>query len=301
MNDSTQIILNPGGMRQDMLFVCDVDSVTSTSVSPSKPEPPGPWLQMTLPLIVALLIVFIEKWLTQVVDGNNARRKRLETRHMILNWIDLILPTEINMAKSLAELSKNIIESDEMLAVPFRLPQTIPNKINDFPIDVLTAAFLQDNKTKDDMKERNDCFYNIVSNIQYLTKLQDNILETYEKYNRQAWEICKEWNVRYMEFVDKFNDSIYGRDYDKIIIAWNEEQRNKPNSPSVHLKYLNRLFEDADNKYDTTMVADLNRLIVIQKQSISLNEGYSKLFSEINKNIIKVIEILQESSEFFKD
>ena len=216
---------------------------------------------------------------------------------MILDWVELIVPTEEQFIRSISSLSDDIDSSDEIQPVAYAMPQTIISKLKDLSLDTLTDAFLKDAKSD---KKRNVNTYNLVSNIEYLTQLNSQVAFTYDEYNKRSVDLLNKWNEIYGLFIDSINISPYLRDYKQIMSDWKKDMADKTFFIGVNIKYLGLMFDMADEKNDTNLLQFINRLQVIVRQSNVPNKGYARVFKSIADLSSVALNSLKRSSEYFR-
>lgn len=259
---------------------------------------PSPWLQLLLPVVITLLVVFIDKWVTRYYDHKDEKDSRKRYCDTIIGWIQKIEPIEKEFSKSVHQLSAEIAKSDDMQPVPYAMPLTLHDKLKDMTIEQMTEAFLRDFKDEKDKRYAN--MYNIISNAEFLTRIGESVVSSYESYNKQAFAYCKEWNKEYESFIAKYNTLPTDNPYSSIINEWMVELFKQPNSVKTHLQYLTKLDEVAYNNKDHETQAQTNRMLHIAKQSQALSEGYKVVFSSIADNIDFALKSLMSSASFFE-
>ncbi len=280
---------------------CAVNVTGTTVVSvadfPRENQPNG-WLQLFVPVAVALFVVFLEKWLTLLYDRSKEREARKRYRNAVLDWISNITSSEKTFNQSVSNLSKNILSSDEMQPVAYAMPLSLHDKLSDMSVEKMTEAFLTD--FKKDKEKRYVNMFNIISGFEFLTKMTEGVAQTYEHYNKQSFEQCREWNSTYESFIDSYNAMPLNSPYQAIVEAWQTELVKTPGSRKVHLRYLEKLFYKAVelNDYKTLSLINRMRKTVLQSQKIS--EGFADNFSAMANNIELVIDSLSESEAYFR-
>lgn len=280
---------------------CAVNITDTTVVSvadfPRENQPNG-WLQLLVPVAVALFVVFLEKWLIIWCDRSKERKARKLYRNTVLDWIANILPSEKAFNQTVSILSSNISSSDEMQPVAYAMPLSLHDKLSDMSVEKMTEAFLSDfQKDKDERYVR---MFNIISGFEFLTKMIEGVTQTYDNYNKQSFEQCREWNATYESFIDSYNAMPLHNPYQTIVEAWQMELVKKTDSRTVNLRYLEKLFITADKSKDYKTLSLINRMrrTVIQSQKIS--EGFAEIFLAMASNIELTINSLLESETFFR-
>ena len=175
------------------------------------------------------------------------------------------------------------------------MPQTIPNRLNELPIESLTDSFLGD---FDENKSRNIHLFNIVSGFEYLSKMTEQVQTFYDTYNKQAFALTREWNTVYMTFIDSYNASPFIKDYQPVVSKWQTELLTHKDSVTAHLRYLDEFFTIADSLNDHQMLSYINKMHVVAKQSQTLSKGYAVNFEE-SANMIEVsLQSMKKAAQY---
>lgn len=271
-------------------YICVVDM--------PKEQGPGAWLQLLIAIIVPLIVVYVDKKYTRYYERKDEEDNNKRYRTTILDWIDKIQPIEQTFRDSLQTLSKTIGESDDMQPQAYAMPLTMHDKLSDMTVEKMTEAFLRD--FKKDKDKRYIHMYNILSSFEYLSKITNGVKESYDTYNKQAFGLCKEWNVLYEDLMVYFNTLQEVNAYNTIITGWMMELMNHPNSVAVHEKYLNILNLMAVKEKDVDTFTRTNKLHRIVVQVQTLNTGFAKIFSDMASNIDLSLNSLKDAVKFFR-
>ena len=282
------------------------DTIGFAAVTECSPEPlvvyvneePN-WLKDNFSVLVAL-VSFILGWvLTRFFMCHDEKRKRGEYRNAVLNWIDLMEPTESKLIKSVKKLSKSISKSDDIKPVAFQMPNTIPDKIKDLSVESMMDAFGRG----DDKEKRNRYLYNIISQFDYLTKMNEEIRKEYNRYNNLAVSLCKDWNNVFMPYSSEV-ERARNPEVTTAFIQWmaeleqkqKQEQKQKPDSIVIHQKYLD-IIDDILNEPNFA-IKEMKRIV---NQIQANNKGFAKLFDEMAKRMQDSVDVLKKSADFFRE
>ena len=287
---------------QDTNTVSIVGTTAVSVVDIPKEHGPSPWLQLLLPLFIALLVVFVDKWVTRCYEHSDAKSARKRYRETILGWLKKIAPIEKVYSESVRNLAEAISKSDDIQPEPYAMPLTLHDKMNDMTIEGMTEAFMQDFKTDKEVEEKRFTHvYNILSNIEFLSKISGSIAQSYDSYNKQAFSYCTEWNAVYEAFISRYNTLPNGNDYEAIVKSWLVELIKCPNSVKTHLHYLGKLDEVAYQIHDNETLSLISKMRHIAMQSQSLSKGYAIVFENIADNIDVSLKSLDDAAEFLSD
>lgn len=272
-------------------------TVVSVSDMPKENQPNG-WLQLLLPIAITLLVVFVEKWVSRWFEKKDAKQARKKFRETVLDWIANIQPIEKKFNQSIRDLSAKIKASDSIQPVAYAMPITVPDKLNELTVEKMTDAFLTD--FEDDKDKRYKHLYNILSDLEFLSKISNGVKESYDTYNKQSFALCQEWNEAYVAFVQRFERLGEGNSYEAIVAQWRIELITKPNSVKVHLNYLDELDSVAFRIKDYDTLSLVNRMHLIAKQSEATSAGYVTVFSNIEGSINEALQTLSDAEQYFR-
>ena len=273
-------------------------TVVSVSDMPKESQPNG-WLQLLLPIAITLLVVFVEKWVSRGFEQKDEKRARKKFRETVLDWIAIIQPIEKRFYQSIRDLSDEINASSDMQPIAYAMPLTVPDKLNELTVEKMTDAFLTD--FEDDKDKRYEHLYNIISDLEFLSKISNGVKESYETYNKQSFALCQEWNDVYVAFVQRFDRLGKGNSYEAIVAKWRNELIANQNSVKVHLKYLDQLDTVALRIKDNDTLSIVNRMHLVAKQSEATRAGYVKVFSNIAGSIDYALKMLSRAEQYFRE
>lgn len=256
---------------------------------------PNGWLQLLLPLVVTLAVVFIEKWVAQGFNRCNERKKRDKFRHSVLDWIKLIMPVEKGLSESLKQLSMDIENSDNMQPEPFAMPITIPDKMATLTAETMLDAFLSDDMGDKEQASRH--VYNIISQLEYLSKMQAEISKAYDTYNKQAYDCCKQWNDTLPSFNAWTQQLPRDGQLHDFVKKWAAGNIGKKDSIRNHSELINNIYGFISK--DDPILPIIAKMNIVIKQRESLSVGYKKVFNGLSTNIIIALNSLNDACEFF--
>lgn len=289
-------------------FACDIPDTSTVSIVGTtvvsvadlpKDSQPNGWVQLLLPIFITLLVVFIDKWVTRHYEHKDAKARRKQYCETVLDWILKIQPIENTFLESIKELGQRIKDSDDLQPVPFAMPLTLHDKLNDMSIEKMSDAFLRD--FKDDKDRRYANMYNIISNFEFLTRISSGVKETYDSYNKQAFTLCQEWNSAYMAFLERYYKMPKGNPYDDCVQTWLMELLQNPNSVIIHIKYTSGLSLIAGREKDHDTLSLVNKMLRIANQSQATSKGFATVFFDMATNIETTLQSLSDAEKYFRN
>lgn len=289
----------------DSVFV-EVDTsftqVSDTCVAMVAQQPqaisePGLWAPIWIPTVCSIA-VFVLGWVfTRLFKWIDDCKARSNYRSMLVDWVDMVVPVEETFVESIKALSKAIADSDNMQPEPYAMPQSIPNRLNELSLEQLTDAFLRG--AKNDKPKRNAHLFNIVSGFEFLAKISRQVATTYEAYNKQAFDLCREWNEVYQSFVNQVKTSSHAVEYQQLLRSWQLELIIQRDSTTVHQKHISEFYTHANTLNDNDMLPLINRMRYIIQLSQALRKGMAKNFANMALVTKSSLKTMAEAAEHF--
>ena len=261
---------------------------------------PGAWAPIVVPTVCSI-IVFVIGWvLTRYFKKKDEKKSRNTYKALVIGWIRMIETSEEQFIQSIKDISASIGESDNMQPEPFSVPQAIPHRLNEFPLEKLTDVFLNSKKGNERIRSEVH-FFNIVSGFEYLSKMAEQVQSFYERYNKETLDLCQEWNTVYSQFVDSLNSSLSLKYYKPIKNSWDSAFRENKDSIKVHQNHIVQFANQADSLKDKTIIAFINRLGVILEQRKAINTGFAQLFESMADFTHESYQSMREAADYFDD
>lgn len=271
---------------------------TVAVVGAKRDNQPGAWDAIVVPTVCSI-IVFVVGWiLTRYFKKKDEKESRNTYRALVTGWIRMIHTSEEQFIQALKGISISIGESDSMQPEPFSVPQAIPHRLNELPLEKLTGVFLNSKKGNERIRSEVH-FFNIVSGFEYLSKMSEQVQSFYERYNKEALDLCQKWNSAYSQFIDGLNLSLSLKFYKPIKNSWDTAFRENRDSIRVHQNHLVQFADQADSLKDKAIIAYINRLSVIIEQRKALNTGFAQIFDNMAVFTQQSYQSMCEAADFF--
>jgi len=274
--------------------------------------------KILIPVLVTILLFFIGYLIGWITTKYGKYKETKEYREMILEWIGLIekpIQTQIDTCKKFAEL---VGSSEDLQPEVLEYNNFIIEKIETIPIERYIKTFVIN--TKGNIKEKYKRIYDLISQLDYLKKVQKEMLDYYEKYHSYCEELMNEWNTNFINLdaiVEKHtlennvqdipNDPFHLKIL-QIVIKWG---RNSPNGQSSvknsKLNLINPMVSlvsdelkiHPTNEYAYSLDICLQGLNITLKKLKENYKGNRILFSSIGHNMETSLETLKKVKDFF--
>lgn len=283
----------------DTGFKQEADTCVATMVQETRmTNEPGPWASIWIPTLCSIA-VFVLGWVfTRLFKWIDDYKARSNYRSMLVDWVDMVVPVEETFVGSIEALSEAIANSDNMQPEPYAMPQSIPDRLNELSLEQLTDAFLRG--AKDDKQKRNAHLFNIVSGFEFLGKMSHQVATTYETYNKQAFDLCREWNEVYQSFVNQVKISSHVVEYQQLLRVWQFELIIQRDSTKVHQKHIGEFYTHADAFNDNDILPLINRMRYIIQLSQALRKGMAVNFANMAKVTKTSLKAMADAAEHFR-
>lgn len=304
----TQIVNSP-----DSLFVTIVDPL---EISQKDPVLICGMTQESAAIIiptVATILVFVAGI---VIDRIMKRIQGIYETQMykrtVYDWIDCICVTTGNQVEKVSKLADDIAKNRTLQAVRFEFSKSMANKL-----DILTASkVLQNfvfNSTPLKGGNRTHAF-NIVSQFDFLSSVENEIVKMYELYNQQSYALLEPWNVSIRaigsmvgSIPDPSDLGLYFTLLD-IYEKW-AQAMSEDNDIDVDIILTKELFitplseylgshqEEQGSALYGTLVHHVNQLHIILKQWKALSSGYELNFRGYASSCTQSLKKLKDSKQ----
>lgn len=274
--------------------------------------------KILIPVLVTISLFFLGHVIGWIKLKYEKFKETKEYREMILEWINLVekpIKTQIVSCKKFAE---QVGSSQDLQPEVLEYNNFIIEKIETIPVERYIKTFVIN--TKGDKKEKYKQIYNLISQFDYLKKVQKEMLDYYEKYHSYCEDLMNEWNTNFINLdtivekhtldtkaqaitTDAFHLGIL-----EIVIKWG---RNSADGQSSVLNSKLNLIEPMSvlvshelkgnpiNEYAYSLDICLQGLNVTLKKLKGNYEGNKILFSSISQNMETSLETLKNVKEFF--
>lgn len=280
---------------------------------------------VVLPIATSILI-FLGGGLANVFSDNIKRRKDIKSAmDVVIRWSGMTINSAKKQISSLTGLSKSISETKELSPKALKFQRNMADKLQYVSAERMTSLFVTNTKPKYGKKdEREKYAFNIVSQYDFLTAIQDEIRNNYEIYNNACNELIGRWNtvmVKSQHDRDNLsplkstgNGSVGNTKVSKEINAVFDsflDGRDRAQESFVDLYNgivmpLNRVVDICRTKYPkatsgNAIYEDAREMQMIHKQWSANVDGYSEVFSNIASALQQSVDSLSAAVDYFEN
>lgn len=254
---------------------------------------------------------------------SNAERRR-ETKNLknvITTWIPNLKKPIKTLAESCKDIGQRLYDSTELTTEQFKYNNLNVSKIASIELTNTLKAFITN--STGDIKLRNSNTYTLVVTLEFLDKVETEIINKYKEHYDSTRELLKEWNENFMKFsnlnqrvlkkTDNKNEDRLTLENEllKISSHWLQEINKKPRDIEITFNNLILLYDSAIANYFVThgskeddlmeLMAKNQDLKIIYTQWNFSKNSYSQIFTDYSSKLDNSLENLLKSSNYFKN
>lgn len=261
---------------------------------------------IAIPVLIFALGQFLVFWRSQ-----NLKKTETETfRRTVLKWISAIQEPITVALKNLDLLEKGLISSTDFFPVKYFYNQILADKLDSLDLKEMFKPLLINScvVNAEDRDEMDTHFYQIVSQVSYLTRIEKEIPGYYKKYEDRINLYSEEWAISFR----KLSETLTKISTDRVSFRYKGEK-------SLYMKILNiaNYWASSDQKRrsasDNISQVDFNHISqnlikpLIQEVEDLLTDDYSnhiahELFKLLQANLMVInntIALNHGEAEFF--
>lgn len=292
-----------------ILTICGMDKDTAAIVLP----------------IATSILIFLGGGLGKVLYDFISKHKEINTsRNIVFRWSGMTANATKRQIASLRELSQRISESVVLLPEALSFSGNMADKLRDVSADYMTSLFVTNSKPNcgaDDMREK--YAFNIVSQYDFLTAIQQEIRNSYELYNKDCHDIIDRWNaVMKKSQLDRdamnsnlpedrliCGDNAVSSSLNEVFAAF-MDGRDRSNDSFIGIyegliKPLNAAVDICKTNFSKAtcgkaLYEDAREMLLIHGQWKANIEGYSAMFANIANALQQSADSLAEAIDYFE-
>lgn len=262
------------------------------------------------------LLVFALGWIITVFYNSISKRRGIKLyRKAVLEWSAMVINATRKQIRSLNKLSKTLATTKSILPEAFGFSRSSSDKLKDLSVEKVFSVFIENCKFEGEDK-RGECSYNLISQYDFLSSVENIVKNKYEEYNHASNALRENWNKLILSLQHELA-VVKPEDRKEYVIGDHLRSMVEESMKSIS---KNDLIVDVYNN----MVSPLNaaveyykksfpgvrcyhavydgirKLSLIYDQWYALTRGYSKVFSNISLTIKKSVSILKDSIDYFE-
>ena len=268
-----------------------------------------------IPMSVSIIVFSLGIIIDKKREKNKEERERKKYKAAILKWIELLKAPIYTQVEQLKDLASKIDNSIELQPEAFSFSKSMANKINDLSVEKIINTFVA--KEKKENSGDSIHAYNIVSQIDFLSLCDGEVIKKYNEYHSRCIALVDKWNLSWNKFdvLRKTSNSSDSQDYSvfrNVLIQYKKwrdrhEQNEHLNYNDISTELIVPLFQALSNmkeEYPSSSLA-VQFYDVIHSLYLILNEwnivksGYRDAFNEMANQIEKSYSVLAEAKEHF--
>ena len=324
-----QTLLDSLSITNSRKFINEIASVSETQISdnniPDKTvelffNMPLELATIIIPILITIFLFFVGYIINWILIKYNKKRQLESIKTTVTNWIELVEKPIQDQITYCNEFAKNLSESADLQPESLSLVQLHVSKLKELSLKELTETFITNQKGSELENSKN--VFNLVSQIEYFTRIELKLPDAYDIYQKHTYELMSSWNKSLLE-LDSFKGSIIQeigtkathisyRFLVEINNITNKYIRNHPKEKSLDYtkeELLDKLYSLADSTikvnsndvYAPVLFAKVQELILIYKRKVAHFEGNAKNFDNYSIKMKKSFDNLKITSQKFKE
>jgi len=279
------------------------------------------WLKLIIPATIAIMVFFLGVLITWL-KSNMERRK--DTRHLrttIITWVTYMDNGVKTLALSCGNLAKRVAETHEIHPEQFKFNFLHANKVSGIEVTKTIKAFVTNSDGDEGSKNQN--YYKLVSGLDYLGKVEDEIKSKYDEHYSYTLKLLDNWNESFVAFDNSQRDLATAKvekddvrlsmekDLNSIIVKWlAANKKDGQNIIYTHDELLSPFeniitdyFQRTGSREDevSKLISTVQDLIIVYKQWKASKEAYSTIFSEYAQKLQKVYDDTLVAAQYFEN
>ena len=275
--------------------------------------------RILIPSIITLTVFLFGQLIIWYRNQRNIQNEAKNYKRIILCWADLIKNPVEKQVTECRDLSLRITSSQTLNPERFSLIKMLANKAESISIDRYISTFMINSTNPKDDNKNDKMTFNIVSQFDFLTTIEQSISDTYNAYQVEMNKIMEEWNEKFIKLtkiiedwsikIDNQHDYFtFQQNVRRISVNWT---RTAPDGRSTMIHSVNQLITPLSALVDAELVANINNKyafslsdtlqhlrVVDLKWRICIN-GYSSVFNNVANNIETSLNALNEAKTYF--
>lgn len=277
------------------VFISDVVNVAQEKVDPTTfwgmtPE----WGAIVIPTVATILVFVVGILIDIALKKYNKMHETDVFRDTVFSWVDIVNEPVANQIRRIRQLADDIHQNSTLQNVRFEFSKSMVDKLDVASAENIIQYFLF-NSSKPNNDERAKHAFNIVSILDFLSAVEDQIGKQYEAYQVQSMALMQEWNPVIIKLQNIIHSGVPSPAERTIIsrflYAYNNWQQASLADEEVNVNQVyqmliqqgQRIFVDYTlgrvgyEKADSVIIA-LKELELIYTKWQALNNGFENVF-----------------------
>jgi len=227
--------------------------------------------RILIPVLVTLL-VFLLGLLINWIKSKYERITELKSiKATIEHWILFVEPTVTSQINGCNDFVKKLEESNNLQTERIEFTSMLVDKLQQIELKELIETIMLNLKGNEEKKAK--MIFNIISQVEFLVKIESHIQLSYEKFHSYTEELMENWNSAFIQFNSIMNETSrvineaepncdFVQSKNRICDEFLTKKEQKP---------LETLFEELI----TPLEAEVDKYLKTPNKQLAVNLGYS--------------------------
>jgi len=265
-----------------------------------------------IPVIVTLFVFLMGQFISWIKSKSERRNELKSIKTTIEQWIILIKPTIETQINGLNEFAEALKNTEEIHPERFKTSSMLVSKLQQLGLRDLIDTIMVNLKGKEEEKAK--LLFNIVSQVEFLSKIESHLISNYENFKSYTLELMEEWNKAFRELFHEMNEATYqitqveaGCDFllekNKIANNFLTDSQGQTQTTKKTLDTfiypleieVNKFLKTSDNKHLILNLAyKIDNLKIINKKWEEHKKGHILLANDFSNKIEDVYSVLED-------
>lgn len=159
--------------------------------------------RIIIPVLVTLVVFILGQFISWVKTKNERINELKSIKATLEYWILFVEPTIISQIKGCNDFVGDLLKSNNIQPERLQISPMLVDKLQQIELrDLIETIMLN---LKGDEKTKARIIFNIVSQVEFLVKIEIFIKENYEKFQSYTMELMENWNDDFQKFNFEMN------------------------------------------------------------------------------------------------
>lgn len=275
-------------------------------------------------LFVTIFVFVLGYILNELIKSYERYKETKDYREIVFFGITSNEKSINNNTDKLNSFATQISSTEDIEALRLEYAMTEIHKLSTIPFEKYVSVFLLNSKLKKGKKREDKNIYNLISTIDYLSRVESMVFEQYNRYKSDFNALFESCNSLYLKAIgilhDKYvqinngiiNDAAEIAHYSTLInliepyVTEVAKPENKEKRGSLLFSMFVTPIETEVNKFNNPsssieLLKILGQFEVLKRQWESNKQGYSLIFADYKVNVETVYAKLKSSVNYFKE
>lgn len=257
---------------------------------------------IVIPTAASIIVFILGYIINEIIDLCKEDSRKATARKSVLVWIDIVLDPLNKDITSVRKFAADCVDNKSIQQPVLNWLPLLGEKLEDVIDRQAIYAFLDDNPNGNQQS-----VFHLVTQSRFLTEIEKNIREHYDRYRADSKDLAEEWNRLYIDVTDRISNLVnhilmpndpLGRFLVDTMKKHQEVCKANPNNfAQAYESLIPALMGSAySSRPEFVQIEQLAFMAEkIHRQWLAYNVGYGQLFNGIADSLFQSFDILKQS------